>query len=308
MHVSTVSLHDNALAPASGLTRVLAPLHLSNHKLKGFEYVLIVPCTRLGPRALEFFGKGFAVFGGDLALFGTEVGLVAHDDNGDPIDGLDVAGGQFSAYTAQIWRKGKKCRGYTYKVVQDLVTDDACHFVALFAGDRVDNDVAMNTNEMFRIEDAVLILEGDGVVSQNTPKSSVKSDIGAHKKPVHGSCVWVGCGDARRDAGRKKSSKYLSSGINDLGRKVLVLIPDHLAECILNSGIVAVDKVAVDKLHRHTRFACAGRQSGTSHMLSERASCEAPGRKQLTHGPAAHNGHLSLLGSRHLAAGFGRGS
>jgi hypothetical protein len=62
--------------------------------------------------------------------------------------------------------------------------------------------------------------------------------------------------------------KYLAGGIDDLGRKVLVLISNHLAERVLDGGIVAVDKVAIDKLHRQTRLACAPCQCGTSHMLS----------------------------------------
>jgi hypothetical protein len=72
--------------------------------------------------------------------------------------------------------------------------------------------------------------------------------------------------DAMR-GGRKKSSKYLTSGIDNLRRKVLVLISNHLAKCVLNSRIVAIDKVAIDELHRQTGFACAVCQSGTSHML-----------------------------------------
>jgi hypothetical protein len=81
-------LHDNTLASASGLTRVLAPFHLGNDELESLEDVLVVTRAGFGPRALELFGEGLAVFGRDLALFGTEVGFVANDDNGHPIDGL----------------------------------------------------------------------------------------------------------------------------------------------------------------------------------------------------------------------------
>ena len=85
------ALHDSALASTRRLTRVLAPLHLGNHELKRLEHVLVVARAGLGPRALELFGEGFAVFGRDLALLGAEVGLVAYDDNGDPVDGLEGA-------------------------------------------------------------------------------------------------------------------------------------------------------------------------------------------------------------------------
>ena len=82
------TLHDSALAATRGLTRVLAPLHLGNHELERLEHVLVVARARLGPRALELLGEGFAVLGRDLALLGAEVRLVAYNDNGDPVDGL----------------------------------------------------------------------------------------------------------------------------------------------------------------------------------------------------------------------------
>jgi hypothetical protein len=93
MHISQTSLHDKTLASASRLTRILAPLHFANDELKGLENVLVVACTRLGPGALELFGEDFSVFGRDLALLGAEVGLVAHDNNRDPLDGLDCVRG-----------------------------------------------------------------------------------------------------------------------------------------------------------------------------------------------------------------------
>lgn len=49
--------------------------------------------------------------------------------------------------------------GETYEVVEDLVADDARHLEALLACDRVHNHVAMDTNEVFRIKNAILILE-----------------------------------------------------------------------------------------------------------------------------------------------------
>jgi sporulation protein YlmC with PRC-barrel domain len=48
--------------------------------------------------------------------------------------------------------------GYTYQVVEDLVVDDARHLEALLASDRVDNDVAVDAEEVLRVDDAVLIL------------------------------------------------------------------------------------------------------------------------------------------------------
>ncbi len=49
---------------------------------------------------------------------------------------------------------------------------------------------------------------------------------------------------------------YLARSINDLGRKVLPLVANNFAKGVLNGGIVALDKVAVDELDRQTRLAC----------------------------------------------------
>lgn len=43
-------------------------------------------------------------------------------------------------------------------MIEDLVTNDACHFKALLACDGVDNHVAMDTNEVLRVKDAILVL------------------------------------------------------------------------------------------------------------------------------------------------------
>jgi hypothetical protein len=44
-------------------------------------------------------------------------------------------------------------------VIQNLIADYTRHLEALLAGDRVDDHVAMDADEMFRVEDTVLILE-----------------------------------------------------------------------------------------------------------------------------------------------------
>jgi hypothetical protein len=74
-------------------------------------------------------------------------------------------------------------------------------------------------------------------------------------------------GKSRRDsAGEKRSQSYLSGGIDNLGRKVLALVPYNLAESILDGGVIALDEVAVDKLHRQTRFAYFALQSAPSFV------------------------------------------
>lgn len=55
-------------------------------------------------------------------------------------------------------RTPRRGGGSTYEVVQNLVADNARHLKALLACDRVDDHVAMNANEVFRVQDAILIL------------------------------------------------------------------------------------------------------------------------------------------------------
>ena len=51
----------------------------------------------------------------------------------------------------------RACRN-TYKVVQNLVPDDAHHLKALLAADRVDDHVAVDADKVLGVEDAVLVL------------------------------------------------------------------------------------------------------------------------------------------------------
>lgn len=44
-------------------------------------------------------------------------------------------------------------------MIENFVPKDADHFEGLPRGNRVDQDVAMNANEMLRIQDAVFVLE-----------------------------------------------------------------------------------------------------------------------------------------------------
>ena len=53
-------------------------------------------------------------------------------------------------------------------MIQDLVSDEADHLERLSRSDRVYKHIAMNTDEMLRVQDAILILR------------SVRSHIGLH--------------------------------------------------------------------------------------------------------------------------------
>lgn len=81
-----------------------------------------------------------------------------------------------------------------------------------------------------------------------------------------------------RDAGRKeKGQMYLASSIDNLGRKFLILVFDHLAKRVLDGRIVAVYEVTVDELNRQTRLACpelGGQNTGLVLLACEGcASC-----------------------------------
>ncbi len=52
-----------------------------------------------------------------------------------------------------------------------------------------------------------------------------------------------------------KMRAYLARGVDYLRRIVLTTVPDDLAECVLDSGIVAVHEVSIHKLHCERGFA-----------------------------------------------------
>jgi hypothetical protein len=89
-------------------------------------------------------------------------------------------------------------------VVEDLVADDARHFEALLAGDRVDNHVAMDANEVLRVEDAILILRRDVLLALflSAPTSEhAKAPVTRCGRSV------VGRGDRDAIAGSKENLK-----------------------------------------------------------------------------------------------------
>lgn len=48
---------------------------------------------------------------------------------------------------------------------------------------------------------------------------------------------------------------HLSLRIYDLREKILILVHDFMAKCILDRGIIGIDKVAFAELNRQGRFA-----------------------------------------------------
>jgi hypothetical protein len=58
-------------------------------------------------------------------------------------------------------------------MVENLVADDAGHLEALLAGDRVDYDVTVDADEVLRVEDAVLILQGTELLATSSRQAWV---------------------------------------------------------------------------------------------------------------------------------------
>lgn len=119
----------------------------------------------------------------------------------------------------------------TNQVIQDLVPDDADHLEGLLRGHGVDQDVAVQTDVVLRVEDAVFILSR----SRDTWAVNQSMRLWAHVG------VWGGAG--------RSWVPYLPCRVYDLRRKVLALVFDHATERVLDGGVVALDEVAVHKLH-----------------------------------------------------------
>lgn len=77
-----------AVALFGGLAGVLRLLDLGNQQLKSLADVLVISCTRFSPAALDLFRHLLAILRGDLALLGTEIALVADNDDGNGLGAL----------------------------------------------------------------------------------------------------------------------------------------------------------------------------------------------------------------------------
>lgn len=85
----------------------------------------------------------------------------------------------------------------------------------------------------------------------------------------------------------------------------MILPLDHLAESVLDGRVVAVDKVTVDELHRHTRLACANMCQLCLRRVVAEAESSQLAYDMLTDSSTANDGHLSLLGrGGHFAGNY----
>lgn len=56
----------------------------------------------------------------------------------------------------------------THEVIENLIADNARHFEALLARNRVDDHVAVNADEVLRVEDAILILARESLLADTS--------------------------------------------------------------------------------------------------------------------------------------------
>jgi hypothetical protein len=73
-------LHDNTVLALLGLTGFLALLDLGDHAFKGLANVLVESGACFCPATAELLGQLTTIFGLDLTLLGSEIGLVADND------------------------------------------------------------------------------------------------------------------------------------------------------------------------------------------------------------------------------------
>jgi hypothetical protein len=77
-----------ALVPARWFIGVLLFLDLTNHQLKSFGDILIVPGACFCVGAVKLFSQSFAILNGDLTLVRTQITFVSDDDNRNPFRAL----------------------------------------------------------------------------------------------------------------------------------------------------------------------------------------------------------------------------
>ena len=123
--------HDKTLSSSRRLIRFLAFLHLRNHHLKRLAHINVLPRTTLDPATLEPFAQVRTLLARDLSRLLPDIVLIPHH------------------HQRHLVRT---------QMIQDLVPDDADHLKALFRADGIDNHVAVDADEVFRVENRVFVL------------------------------------------------------------------------------------------------------------------------------------------------------
>lgn len=127
------SHHHTLRIPLFRLSRLLTFLDLPNHSLESLANILVISRRSFHETAAQLVGQLFPVRGGDLALFGTEVGFVGYDHEGD---------------------------GVGAQMIQNLIPNNPHHLKTLLGRNTIHNHIPMNADKMFGIEDRVFVLAG----------------------------------------------------------------------------------------------------------------------------------------------------
>ncbi len=103
----------------------------------------------------------------------------------------------------------------------------------------------MNTDEMLRVQDAVLILR----LRVSRPKLTILQREAHARGRVSGWSSMTMEGSVQRSA-----VAHLSSGVDDLCRKLLTLMLDNFAESVLDGWIITLNKMTIDELDGQGRL------------------------------------------------------
>lgn len=156
-----------------------------------------------------------------------------------------------------------------YKVVEDLVADDLDHLERRVRRDRVDEHVPVDADEVLGVEDRVLVLFSERV--------SLPPEI-------PGTMLT-----------RKRKETYLTSRIDNLRREVLSLIPDLLAERVLDGRVITFYEMPVHVAHGQRRFSCWEGLLVTCRTLRCLDAFAGTGRARLLELAASARGRLAAL-------------
>ena len=115
-------------------------------------------------------------------------------------------------------------------MVENLVPQNAYHVVGLLRSHRVDQQVAMYADEVFRVQDAVFVLRA------TSGDRSLQLAVLGYRHPG--------------------LSAYLTRRVDYFSREVLTTVLDDFAEGILDRRVIALHKVPLHELHRQRGFAC----------------------------------------------------
>lgn len=123
-------------------------LNLSDDQLESLGDILVVARAGLSPCTLILLSQRLSVLWSHLSLLWAKITLVANNDDWNPIGSLK----NVSTYGHNVGT------GRTDEVVEDLVTNDLDHLKGLHRRNRVDEDIAVDSDEVLRVQNAVLIL------------------------------------------------------------------------------------------------------------------------------------------------------